>query len=892
MNILKLSYISALAAAVSCQTADMTPVTDPYSGTDGMIKASCSFSGLAGNGLGADTYAMTKAPVGQTTAVALKANFLKWDEPYQDGATPATYKPVGLDSPTGWSEAYIVDATVSAPQNNSANFRSINMDPRQSYRTSGTEENKVGYITRMIGWYPATYDVPDSFTGEEGSNAKFSEAKGFYEDGNGNVYVEFNRLDLKTDIMMTEAKEGRVKLNASSEEELRFKNNPSDRRVPPFGHEYSDPLDYSSDLIYENYFTFRHYLTAIRLFAKADNSDLSLISWSHINNVVFEGQPSTVKIRIPDVSSAGTESSAAETLWSDFKDMGIVRDAMFTDDPGIPGFGNYGETAEYPISLDDVISMGGEYLGYALIKPVMKTGTETISVELHTDAGVFGVEIDPKTLDINFEAGHIYDIYIDIKTDDSINAVLENSDFMNFKNLAPHNEALDKFEYANCYVIDLDEDLTMPAESGGGKYAGFYFPAGIAGRGRDGLVEGSRMYPDSEYLDPYSVQILWQSEEYLITHAELVHGYVRFILNEKCYDKTLDGNAVIAVSDRSGNIIWSWHIWVVSGLEDVTLQGKTMMNMNLGATKAAWTGAGDVLETYGLYYQWGRKDPSPGPPSYDYSRQDMLTAEFVTNNGLQDYVMEGMYSQPTVKDAAEHPLVVIASTSTDDYPYDWLYYKEDDLWGAVSGRKTVYDPCPFGYRVANDELRTVFEYYKGHDSEPDMPAGHGSDDKTEIPSSGYGFEIAGSGFGHVYDGVYFPFAGWKGHDQGRTDRTHAWFGVGTHGDYQSARINGSADSRYDKDHRERNLILKNELFENDRDDNNNTPDNQDNRGYDWTEEGNWFTGFYNIYTSKSYEVLNVTPAYTTNITLDWANRTTAAPVRCVKYDAETPQQQP
>ena len=153
--------------------------------------------------------------------------------------------------------------------------------------------------------------------------------------------------------------------------------------------------------------------------------------------MVFEGQPSTVKIRIPDVPSAGTEGSAAETLWSDFKDMGIVRDAMFTDDPGIPDFGNYDETAEYPISLDDVISMGGEYLGYALLKPVMKTDTETISVELHTDAGVFGVEIDPKTLGINFEAGHIYDIYIDIKTDDSINAVLENSDFMNFKNLAP-----------------------------------------------------------------------------------------------------------------------------------------------------------------------------------------------------------------------------------------------------------------------------------------------------------------------------------------------------------------------------------------------------------------------------------------------------------------------
>ena len=422
-----------------------------------------------------------------------------------------------------------------------------------------------------------------------------------------------------------------------------------------------------------------------------------------------------------------------------------------------------------------------------------------------------------------------------------MDTVLGNADFMSFENLAPYNENLKDYEYSNCYVIPLEE------LAGKDSQGGFYFYAGCPGRGEKGMLSGRNLYPESAVLEPYSVQILWQSEEYLIRHAELLHGYVRFVLNERCYDFSdqLDGNAVLAAYDREGNVLWSWHIWVVNGLKDVTFRnvgGITMMNMNLGATKAGWTSASDVLETYGLYYQWGRKDPSPGPESYDYGIMDMITAPYITNSGTQTSVLEGVYSQPTVEDGARHPLVVVGATSTDTYPNDWLYYKVDNLWGYETSsravtKKTIYDPCPYGYRVADDELRKVFENYKDW-------------------SYNRGYEYENS-YGHRYplssdDYVYFPFAGWKGHDQGRTDRTHAWFGVGTHGDYQSARINKDADSRYDDDHRERNLILAQSLF-----------------GADHV-----------------YSVLNVEPVYTDNITLDWANRTTAAPVRCVKYDGE------
>lgn len=872
--------ISAVLAVAGCRISDITPETAGLAETSDYIEASCFFSGLSEDGISADTFAATKAPIGQTSTVAFDANFLKWDEPYQDGVAPETYVPVRTDDPVDWRIAYIVDAAVSAPQKGENSLRSVNLDPRQTYRTSGTGDGKIGYISRMIGWYPRTYDVPDNYTGEGTTNALYDEkADGFYEDSDG-VYVVFhNKLDLKTDVMMTQVLEGRVRLDG-------FKNNDSDREIEPFGHEYNDPLDYDKGMAYDNHFTFKHYLTAIRLFVRAEQSNLSLISWRQINNVVIEGQPSTVRIRLPETADSWGEA----VQWYDYKDMSIVKDAMFDEDPGIDGFTGYGESASYPVALEDVISMDGKYLGYALVQPGV-----TIPVELHTDAGVFSIEIDPETLEktsdtgdsvpveagFGFEAGCIYNIFIDIKTDDSINAVLENSDMTSFRNLAPYNDDLGGFEYSNCYVIntaDSGESSDDVSGNDSNKNKGYYFSATVPGRGRPGFPEDTGLYPGTEALEPYSVQILWQSEEYLVKHAELVQGYVRFILNDKCYDDAgpLEGNAVLAVSDRSGNIIWSWHIWVVRGLSDIeyNIDGNifSIMNMNLGATKAEWTGASDVLETYGLYYQWGRKDPSPGPPEYDYGRQDMLTSEFVTNSGKIDYVMESVYSYPTVEDGAKHPLVLISSSSTDDYPNDWLYYKVDGLWGYDSAagevtKKTIYDPCPYGYRVSDDELRRIFEYYKENDSGYDPNTGNG---QGAIKRSGYTYEVNGSYLGHVYGGGWFPFAGWKGHDQGRTDRTHAWYGVGTHGDYQGARINSGhsdSDSRYDGNHRERNLILKENLF-----------------SYDSELVSSGWLVYY--LWSKSYSVLNVKPEYSTNITLDWGNRASAAPVRCVRYDAE------
>ena len=99
---------------------------------------------------------------------------------------------------------------------------------------------------------------------------------------------------------------------------------------------------------------------------------------------------------------------------------------------------------------------------------------------------------------------------------------------------------------------------------------------------------------------------------------------------------------------------------------------------------------------------------------------------------------------------------------------------------------------------------------------------------------------------------YFPFSGWRGHDRGRTDKTNAWYEVGNLGDYQDARISDGSgtNGNYYENHRGRTFLISNRMFVN-----------------------------------GIYEVLDVKPIYNQYITNDYANRSSASPVRCVRYNA-------
>lgn len=833
------------------------PVTDPT-----QMDLSCSLVSVQGTA----AQPMTRGLVGQTTTAALEGNFIQINEALADEVTPENYGPTTF---TGWGAASIVNAeVVSSPDNTSGiHFRSVVLSPTctYAYRDHDNDESTdpVAGITRMVGWYPRTYEVPLGPDGKPAVGA-FADS-GSREVIDGKECVVFrNKLDGQTDVMVTDMREGRMQI-------VGFKNkSTNDYDVQPYGHLFKDYMNPGKGYQYCNYFTFNHYLTAVRLYIHVHSSDLSLIAWKQIDDVVFVDQPSTVAVELPTKQARSETGNAlvagtTPTLpvenvnplfgnavkWSDPKNMPIIKTPV-SDDPNYPKFG---EVPSYPIAMKHAIKMEKTYLGYMMIRPDQDT-----EIEIHTDAGVFNATI-PREVTITeadgtqksntiLQQGWIYDIVIDMKADGVLDVIIGNEDFESFRDLAPYNTSINDFEYANCFLIDQER----MKKDDGTWYNGFYFQAMTAGRGEKGQIAGTGM--DNVNFDPYRARILWQSEPSLVTNVELIHGYVRFSLHEDCRKETdpKQGNAVIAVYDKNDNILWSWHIWVVNGVEDYTMTGlaadKTalspyqVMNMNLGATASSWTGSGDVLKTYGLYYQWGRKDPSPGPPTYNYGQQALTTAPYYyLDEGERDYVSRLVVPKATMIDAVLHPLnLVTSSIKNETYYNDWLNTPNNQLWGggtgSTFGKKTNYDPCPYGYRVAFDELNQIFRYAKKRSG-------------NQAVKESFGYRILGSdGSQTVYN--YFPFAGWKGHDRGRTDDTHAWYYVGHLGDYQDARISDGAGTTYGayyEGHRGRTLLITG-----------------DNPG--------------------AYTPQNVQPSYLENITLDYANRSSASPVRCVRYGEE------
>lgn len=883
---------------------------DPFA-----LEVSCSVQQMNAEGQTQEPGIPTKGIIGQTTITSLDANFIRLNEPEDTDDRSATYSPSEF---TGWDDSgtRILDASIlSSPDNyDGIYFRSVVFRPRQAYRyyiTSDTDvSDTVAYITRMVGWYPKTEEIPA--TPDEDGELIYSEPQfnttSSYTEVNGVPCVRFDhKLDGKTDVMVSDMREGRFDLKHKG-----FMNNSTgnDRDVQPYGHMYIDYMNPELGFEYCNYFTFNHYLTAIRLYMQVEKSDLSLIGWKRIDDVTFPDQPQSVTVELPVTQCRSDEAGMVDgthaTLpfegvpatfgkaveWADPTSMTINKDAMAENDPQYPQFA---ETASYPVEMEHTVDFDRVYLGYILARPSDPDETDPskkmTDVEIHTDAGIvtFSIphEYEVRDADGNktgetvniLEAGHIYNIVIDLKTDGSLDVILENENDKHYRDLAPYNTNIQDFEYSNCYVVSQDK----MKKDDGSWYDGFFFQASVAGCGKRGVYDtGFDLYPQDVYFEPHSAKILWQDKPYLITNVELIHGYVRFTLNDRCRDESnpLEGNAVIAVYDKDENIMWSWHIWVENDIQDITYNSLTyqnyetvsggsdhyenrnpsattltdvrMMNMNLGATRASWSGAGDVLETYGLYYQWGRKDPLPGPSAYNYSRTDLSTATYYyMDEGERSRIYEHLTSVPEVETSVRRPLDVIGtSLAGGTYPYDWLYESVDGLWGydptdTKVKKKTIYDPCPYGYRVPDEELAALFDYF-------------GRNSANGRYENNYGIVIPSN---NGQPANYFPYAGWKGNDRGRTDRNHGWYEVGNLGDYQDARICKNANEYMN--HRGRSILIRSSLF-------NNTD----------TDRG----------PIGSYAPLDVNPAYTRQLTVDFASRTSASSVRCVRYDTGVEQE--
>ena len=189
-----------------------------------------------------------------------------------------------------------------------------------------------------------------------------------------------------------------------------------------------------------------------------------------------------------------------------------------------------------------------------------------------------------------------------------------------------------------------------------------------------------------------SVEVLWESFGTstvpkvgdLVSSVNYDAGYVVFSTSSSFKE----GNAVIAAKNSSGEILWSWHIWLTDQPKEQVYYNNagTMMDRNLGATSAT---PGDV-GALGLLYQWGRKDPFLGSSSISSS----TTAK---STGSWPSAVSSSSSKGTVEYSVKNPMTFITYNSSN---YDWYYTgsksTDNTRWQSA---KTVYDPCPVGWRV-------------------------------------------------------------------------------------------------------------------------------------------------------------------------------------------------
>ena len=239
-----------------------------------------------------------------------------------------------------------------------------------------------------------------------------------------------------------------------------------------------------------------------------------------------------------------------------------------------------------------------------------------------------------------------------------------------------------------------------------------------------------------------SASILWETfgtsetPEYfdLIKGCCYSDGYIVF----ETAETFKEGNAVIAAKDGEGNILWSWHIWMTDQptCNEYYNNAGVMMDRNLGATSAT---PGDV-GALGLLYQWGRKDPFLGASSI---RSNSLATSTIT-------WPSAVFSDPTrgtIAWATAHPTTFITSRS---YNWDWYYtgsssYTDRSRWRS---EKTIYDPCPAGWRAPSLANRSIwvaainsgspFEcYYDNINEGINFSAKFGSAASIWYPASGY-----------------------------------------------------------------------------------------------------------------------------------------------------------
>lgn len=414
-------------------------------------------------------------------------------------------------------------------------------------------------------------------------------------------------------------------------------------------------------------------------------------------------------------------------------------------------------------------SLSGTVVAYAVVAPGKQNG-QKLTIDIETDK--HKLQLTPTAL-CDFEAGSFYVI--------PLNAMVFTNNTVTVETSYPEVTE----ETANCYMV------TQTGEHS--------FVATQIGNGDKGIVKNAQFHVTSTRILPSSAKLLWQDTQNFVSDIRLTDGRVYYKANSNV------GNAVIAVysgENGTGDILWSWHIWGVGdeAPADVEITNKAnakfqMMDRVLGSLSAVSTSA--------MLYQWGRKDPIPNASAYyvDGKSVDISTSFPVTDG-----------TGATIQTGVRHPASIIQQVSNSG---DWLATANNYLWGDVNkndqytwysngkyanagagagwtNQKTIYDPSPVGYRVANKFTFTGFAV----NSTGETPQGNTTSkleyiNYVKYENDGWYFKKNSTDT----EGVYFPMTGSRGAGSGSLwvgSGKSAYYTVGYTASYWTSAIDKNA----------------------------------------------------------------------------------------------------
>ena len=387
---------------------------------------------------------------------------------------------------------------------------------------------------------------------------------------------------------------------------------------------------------------------------------------------------------------------------------------------------------------------------------------------------------------------------------------------------------------ANCYVISAPGHYRIPLVYGnaienGATNANAYISHAPTGTSNEQYVLRTfKDHNNQNITDPWiektnsgansgvdGAEVVWADAADLVHSPSITHvGGEGFLDFEVTAHDIQSGNAVVAVTKGNGaskTVLWSWHLWFApkDALDKIKVTNHQNVDYyftkeTLGWKPTQWSGStydkartvkvkvvqtiknggvaqetvinitqnpGNVRKGATTLYQFGRKDAFPGVET-----SDLAAGSHFTENAGDNMSITNNIQNPD-------KFYIYGSSVWTNYGYYNLWSADNTVTGSYNQGndnpvvKTVYDPCPVGFKMPANNAFTGFTTTGQNSTSQSEMNVDGTDDWQQWTNN----------FGHNFwtnssktATINFPASGLRSNNDG------SLYGVGVSGYYWSA----------------------------------------------------------------------------------------------------------